>query len=160
MKISTPGSESELAGSAAIEGERTLLIVDDDKPFLTRLQRAMEQRGFVVETAGFNDRSWLDRMGHPHSTDLHVTERFRRIDFDHMQIDFVIEDAKALTKPWTVTRKLKREKTPAWAEYFCHEANNIVILNKETYFIREDGVLQPSGKNQPPPDLSRFESNR
>src|ERR1700730_7917719 len=39
----------------------------------------------VVEAAGFNDRSWLDRAGHLHSENLRVTERFRRIDFGHMQ---------------------------------------------------------------------------
>ena len=35
---------------------------------------------FVVDTVGFNDKTWLDRLGHPHSSQLHVTERFRRID--------------------------------------------------------------------------------
>src|ERR1700689_2367908 len=40
----------------------------------------------VVETVGFNDKTWLDRLGHPHSTQLRVMERFRRIDRDHMQI--------------------------------------------------------------------------
>jgi two-component system response regulator RegA len=38
-------------GEAALGGDRSLLIVDDDRPFLTRLARAMEGRGFVVETA-------------------------------------------------------------------------------------------------------------
>src|SRR5579862_8755971 len=39
----------------------------------------------VVETVGFNDLTWLDRAGHPHSEDLRVTERFRRVDFGHIQ---------------------------------------------------------------------------
>src|SRR5579862_8901389 len=39
----------------------------------------------VVESAGFNDRTWLDRAGHPHSENLRVTERLRRVDFGHMQ---------------------------------------------------------------------------
>ena len=57
----------------------------------------------MVETRGFNDRSWLDDGGHPHSEGLHVTERFRRRDFGHMQFEITFEDPKAYTKPWTVS---------------------------------------------------------
>ena len=67
---------------------------------------------FVVETTGLNDKTWIDRLGHPHSTDMHVTERFRRIDHDHMQVDFDIRDPKALVKPWTSTFSL--ELRPKW----------------------------------------------
>jgi hypothetical protein len=67
---------------------------------------------FVVETVGFNDKTWLDRLGHPHSTELHVTERFRRIDMDHMQIDFILQDAKALAAPWKSTFYF--ELRPKW----------------------------------------------
>jgi hypothetical protein len=56
----------------------------------------------VVETAGFNDRSWLDFAGHPHSESLHVTERFRRIDFGHMQLQATFEDPEAMTRPLTL----------------------------------------------------------
>ena len=56
----------------------------------------------VVETAGFNDRSWLDFVGHPHSESLHVTERFRRIDFGHMQLQVTFEDPETMTRPLTV----------------------------------------------------------
>jgi len=56
----------------------------------------------VVDTLGFNDRSWLDDAGHPHSEQLHVTERFRRRDFGHLDADIRIEDPKAYTKPWSV----------------------------------------------------------
>ena len=57
----------------------------------------------VVESVGFNDKTWLDRQGHPHSDQLHVTERFRRVDKDHMQIDITMQDPKALVKPWSTT---------------------------------------------------------
>jgi hypothetical protein len=67
---------------------------------------------FVVETVGFNDKTWLDRLGHPHSTELHVTERFRRIDMDHMQIDFILQDPKALAAPWKSTFYF--ELRPKW----------------------------------------------
>src|SRR5690242_14402399 len=47
---------------------------------------------FVVDTVGFNDKTWLDRDGHVHSDQLHVIERFHRTDFDDMQIDISMED--------------------------------------------------------------------
>lgn len=57
---------------------------------------------FVVDTAGYNDRTWLDFRGHPHSETLHVTERFRRTDFGHMQLAITYDDPKTYTKPWTI----------------------------------------------------------
>jgi len=56
----------------------------------------------VVDTAGFNDKSWLDVRGHPHSEALRVQERFYRRDFGHMDIQATIEDPNTLTKPVTV----------------------------------------------------------
>jgi hypothetical protein len=66
----------------------------------------------VVETVGFNDKTWLDRLGHPHSTQLRVTERFRRVDRDHLQVDITMQDPKALAKPWSTT--FYSELRPKW----------------------------------------------
>jgi hypothetical protein len=54
----------------------------------------------VVDTIGFNDKTWLDNDGHPHTEDLHVVERIRRVTHDTLTIDTSIEDPKAYTKPW------------------------------------------------------------
>jgi hypothetical protein len=67
---------------------------------------------FVVETIGFNDKTWLDRIGHAHSDQLKVTERFRRVDRDHLQLEFTMEDPVALAKPWTAT--FYYELRPEW----------------------------------------------
>ena len=48
---------------------------------------------------GFNGRTRLDRAGHPHSENLRVTERFRRVDFGHMQFQITNDDPETLTKP-------------------------------------------------------------
>jgi hypothetical protein len=56
----------------------------------------------VVDTAGFNDRSWLDIEGHPHTEALHITERFRRRDFGHMDLEMTIDDPKAFTRPFSM----------------------------------------------------------
>ena len=58
---------------------------------------------FVVETIGFNEKTWLDRLGHAHSDQLKVTERFRRVDRDHLELDITMTDPKALAKPWSTT---------------------------------------------------------
>jgi hypothetical protein len=67
---------------------------------------------FVVDTVGFNDKTWLDRLGHAHSDKLKVNERFRRLDRDHMQLDITMEDPVALAKPWKAT--FYYELRPAW----------------------------------------------
>ena len=56
----------------------------------------------VVDVIGFNDKTWLDRLGHPHSDALHVVERFRRPARGTLLDNITIEDAKAYTKPWSV----------------------------------------------------------
>jgi len=58
---------------------------------------------FVIETTGYNDKTWLDDSGHPHSDAMKTTERFRRIDFGHMEIGITIDDPKFYTQPFTVT---------------------------------------------------------
>jgi hypothetical protein len=58
----------------------------------------------VVETTNFNDKTWIDRRGVPHSEQLKLTERIHRIDADNMQIDLRVEDPIAFTAPWTAQR--------------------------------------------------------
>ena len=53
----------------------------------------------VVDTVGLNDKTWLDRVGHPHSDKMRVTERFKRVDAKTLQIDLHIVDPIAYTKP-------------------------------------------------------------
>jgi hypothetical protein len=56
----------------------------------------------AVESAGFNDKTSLDMMGHPHSEALRVVERFRRRDFGHLDYEITIDDPKMYTKPFTI----------------------------------------------------------
>jgi hypothetical protein len=56
----------------------------------------------VVETAGLSDRSWLDAVGHTHSDAMHVTERFHRRDFGHMEVQITVDDPQNYTKPFTI----------------------------------------------------------
>ena len=73
----------------------------------------------VVDTIDFNDKTWLDRAGHPHSEELHVVERIRRPDHDNLRIDLTIEDPKAYTQP--ITSQLNYQLKPDWSlrEHAC-----------------------------------------
>jgi hypothetical protein len=75
---------------------------------------------FVVETTGFRDGGWLDtRKGRPHSDALHVTERFRRSDFGHLELTITIDDRKAFVKPWTIKAPLILLPDTELVEAFC-----------------------------------------
>ena len=65
-----------------------------------------EGDALVIETNGFRDGQWLDRAGSPLTDRAKVTERLRRVNFGHMQVDVTVDDPKAYTKPWTVKLKL------------------------------------------------------
>ena len=83
----------------------------------------------VVDTVGFNDKTWLDRDGHVHSDQLHVIERFTRTGPSDLQIAITMEDPKALVKPWQTT--LYYQLKPDWnlMEQVC--TDNIDFLNFE-----------------------------
>ena len=76
---------------------------------------------FVVDTTGFNDQGWLDIPGHPATERLHVTERFRRKDFGHLDIEMTIDDPKAYRKPWTMTLPVTLSADNELLEYICTE---------------------------------------
>ena len=78
-----------------------------------------EKDVLVVETVGLNEKSWLDRVGHAHSDAMRVTERFRRRDFGHMDIQVTIDDPKTYTKPIIFTQPQTLLADTDLLEYFC-----------------------------------------
>jgi hypothetical protein len=77
----------------------------------------------VVESTGFNNRTWLDRAGHPHSESLRVMERFRRVDFGHMQYQITFDDPETLTKPLIVSLAVNYKPDTDMLENVCNENN-------------------------------------
>ncbi len=67
----------------------------------------MDDYTFVAESNGFEDRTWLDNAGLPHSDALHVEERYHRVDRDHLEMTIIIADPKMYTKPWVALDKLR-----------------------------------------------------
>jgi len=84
-----------------------------------------EGETLVVETTGFNDVGWLDDGGHPQTEALHVTERFRRRDFGHMDLQLTIDDPKAYTKPWGPTLRLNFQPDDELMESICENEKDV-----------------------------------
>lgn len=66
----------------------------------------------VIDTVGFNDKTWLDQTGHPHSDALHVIERFRRPDHERLELTVTIDDPKAYTKTFSASKVYKLTNAP------------------------------------------------
>ncbi|PYS07259.1 MAG: hypothetical protein DMG12_01145 [Acidobacteria bacterium] len=78
----------------------------------------------VIETAGFNGRTWLDTAEHPHSDQLRVTERMARPDYDHINYEVTMEDPKFYSKPLKNARVFVLMKPgQELYEYSCNENN-------------------------------------
>ena len=75
----------------------------------------------VVESNGYNDRSWLDRNGHPHTEALRTTERYRRPDLGHLEYTLTLEDPAIYAKPWTLSMGAKLAADTEIIEYVCNE---------------------------------------
>jgi hypothetical protein len=75
----------------------------------------------VVESNGFNESTWLDSDGHPHTEALRMTERYRRRDFGHIDLQIELEDPKAYTKPWTVAVRMDLEADTELLETVCED---------------------------------------
>jgi len=81
----------------------------------------------VVESFGFNDRSWLDHDGHPHSEALRVTERYRRPDFGHLEIEITLNDPQVYARPWTVALSAVLMPDTDLLEAVCNENHDIPL---------------------------------
>ena len=81
----------------------------------------------MVESAGFNGRSWLDRAGHPYSEKLRVTERFRRVDFGHMQFQITFDDPETLTRPLTFSLRVNYAPDTDMLENVCNESERTKV---------------------------------
>lgn len=98
----------------------------------------------VVETAGLDERTWLDSAGRPHSRELKVEERFHRIDHDHMELTLTIDDPKMYTQPWQALSKFPLRLEPRAfdiREMYCSPSETSEY-NKEI----GDPVVAPASK--------------
>jgi len=77
----------------------------------------------VVDVVGFNEGTWIDYYGHPHTDLLHVVERISRPDKGTLRYEATIDDPGAYTSPWTVSWNIPWNATGELSEYICQENN-------------------------------------
>jgi len=95
----------------------------------------------VVDTVGLDDREWLDNLGYPYSDQARFQERYRRTDYDHIEMDLTLTDPKYYAKPWVSQKKswqlLKKPEDysaqPGWnglMEEICAPIDEVFEFNK------------------------------
>jgi hypothetical protein len=77
----------------------------------------------VVDSVGFNDKFWFDFAGHPHTEQLHVTEKFHRRDLGNLDMEVTIVDPGTYTRPWVSKRTSALMQNYEIQEYICNENN-------------------------------------
>ena len=85
----------------------------------------------VIDTVGFNDKTWLDQVAHPHTEKLHLVDRWRRVEPEVLEVQFTFDDPEAYTRPWTGKRLFNLKKD--WEiqeEVFCEYRG---VLNSPDY---------------------------
>lgn len=96
---------------------------DPDTTWLGDSVGKYEGNALVVDTVGFNDKTWLDHVGHPHSEQLHLIERFRRTDANTLELDVTFDDPKAYTRTWS-SKKIFRLSHSPMGETVCSMSEN------------------------------------
>jgi len=113
----------------------------------------------VVETRHMKGPRTFDADGTPLHKDNQTIVK-ERIFLDKTNPNTLYDEITtidhALTRPWTVTRRYKREPKPIWPENLCVEDNRHIEIGAESYFLSSDGFLMPTRRDQPPPDLRNF----
>ena len=99
----------------------------------------------VVESNGYNDRTWLDSEGYPHSEGLRLTERFRRTDFGHMDLNVTFEDPAVYARPIQIDKTMQAVPDTAMLEFVCAENE------KDRAHMTDDPRVELSAK-----ELSEF----
>lgn len=80
----------------------------------------------VVDSNGFNDRTWLDHDGHPHTEALRMTERYRRRDFGNLDVEVTLSDPAVYARPWTVAVRAELAADTEMIEWVCNEKSSEV----------------------------------
>ncbi len=101
----------------------------------------------VVDSFGFNDRTWLDARGLPHTEALRTTERYRRPNVGKIQVELTVTDAQAFAKPWTVTYDLEFQPDTEMVEGVCED---------RTHWIGRQSDLEVGAVTVAPEILAKY----
>jgi len=103
----------------------------------------------VVTTTGYNDRTSLDLGGHPHSEALRMTERFRRRDAGHIDLQVTIEDPKAYNRKWTLPVDLDLMPDGELIEFICEnerDKQHLIGKRGEEFRVSKEVLAQYVGR--------------
>ena len=101
---------------------------------------------FVVESVGFDERTWLDKFGYPHSESMRLQERYRRVNNDTLELAMTLTDPEMYTHPWvsdTKTFRIDREKLKRWDEQIYCVPTEEYKFNQR---VRDEAGGKGSGK--------------
>jgi hypothetical protein len=102
-----------------------------------------EGDALVVESIGFDERSWVDKFGYPHSEQMRLQERYRRLDADTLELVITLTDPVVYTKPWVSDAKrfqLNRAKARGWDEQiYCVPSEEFPFQK----LIESGNVIEP-----------------
>jgi hypothetical protein len=97
----------------------------------------------VVESIGFDERSWVDKFGYPHSEQMRLDERYRRVDADTLELVITLTDPVVYTQPWVSDAKrftLNRDKRQKWDEQiYCVPSEEFPFQR----LIQSGNVIEP-----------------
>ena len=96
-----------------------------------------EQDTLIVNSAGFNDLGWLDVGGHPQTETLRITERFRRRDVGHMELETTLDDPKAFKKPFTLRMEKALVPDTELLEDICENEHSNPHLTGGVHLTKE-----------------------
>ena len=114
---------------------------DPDPTWLGYSVGKWEGESFVIDTIGFNDKPWVDSYGNPRSEQMHLTERYRRLDHDTLELAITMDDPKAYTKIWVnPPQRFKLEPTWELIESYC------VVSDLNAY---DEAIRKPAGGASP-----------
>jgi hypothetical protein len=104
-----------------------------------------EGDSLVVESAGYNDRTWFE-VGYPHTESLRIIERFHRGNFGHITVDVTYSDPGAYDKPWTTHKEMRYRADTELLEYVCaeNEKDRVHLVGKNSDELK-DAVKVPPG---------------
>ena len=106
----------------------------------------------VVESFGYNEDTWLDQAGHPHTEALRVTERYRRRDFGHMDIEVTFDDRAVYARPVKMALKAELRPDTELLESVCNEGGD---KNLE-HWVGKASDEQNTGLKVAPEILARY----
>ena len=147
--LQTPGTTAILAENGTYRNIMTdgrELPVDPNPTWSGYSVGRWDGDTFVVSSAGFNDQTWLDYNGHPHTDALRITERFRRKTIGEMELQITFEDPKAYARPWTIAVTARLIPDTELIEFVCGEneksVQRFMVTDAERQRVRVGNVVR------------------